>query len=361
MKKFLILLFTLLIPIQVFAAPVGTKEDFEKLPNQTELSKYALSWADHTECKYVFGGPGGRSSRYDTLEKCSESGVGFDCSAFTTMVYRHFGIEIYPQSESQLKAAKKIVTVEEAVPGDICYWHGHVAIWLGDYKLVHTNTSSTDNGKLNYVHVDTCKGGGGYYRNPDKILRMVDDISQLKPLGDTASKEVEKEIKSKPDIGMSGIVTESDLTGMPTEWSLQDAQIDIVLPTDESLSDAEKENVTNIKESIKWSKRDMTSIFNIIQTVSGFFIIMYSVFLVLAFLFDYYVGVMVDFSFVKLLTFNTLEVADAEILKDEVKENPKYLTLGRLVFRVFVIDTVGVLLISESISKFIYWLFHILK
>ena len=67
---------------------------------QTAVSEYALSWDGHTEMPYIYGGPGGRSGPM-TLEECSEQGVGFDCSAFTAMVYRHFGIEITAQSDAQ--------------------------------------------------------------------------------------------------------------------------------------------------------------------------------------------------------------------------------------------------------------------
>ena len=201
---------------------------------QTAVSEYALSWDGHTELGYQIAGPGGRTEGLMTLEECSEAGAKFDCSAFTSMVYRHFGIEIPAQSEAQKAAAKQIFYNEEdAVPGDIAWWYGHVAIYIGDGKVMHTNTHRPP---TNYPHVSTFAGEGANYRTPDAYLRMVDDVSELGEAGSTTEEDVENAV------GYGSMITESDLTGMPIKSTLIDEQQRIELKDRSSLSSYDIDN-----------------------------------------------------------------------------------------------------------------------
>lgn len=67
---------------------------------------------------------------------------GADCSGFTWAVYRHFGISIPRQSDSQ-GCGGKSVSYSEAQPGDIIYYGGHVGIYLGGGRIVHASTQKT--------------------------------------------------------------------------------------------------------------------------------------------------------------------------------------------------------------------------
>lgn len=60
---------------------------------------------------------------------------GFDCSGFTSYVYKKAGINIPGQSSAQ-KAAGKRIPRSKAEPGDLIWTPGHVAIYLGGNKQI---------------------------------------------------------------------------------------------------------------------------------------------------------------------------------------------------------------------------------
>ena len=62
--------------------------------------------------------------------------TGADCSGFTSYVYAHFGINIPSQSALQRSCGKE-VSYENAQPGDLICYSGHVAIYMGNGKIVH--------------------------------------------------------------------------------------------------------------------------------------------------------------------------------------------------------------------------------
>lgn len=67
---------------------------------------------------------------------------GTDCSGFTQAVYAHFGISIPRDSYSQ-RSCGVGVAYEDAQPGDIICYAGHVALYLGDGQIVHASTPQT--------------------------------------------------------------------------------------------------------------------------------------------------------------------------------------------------------------------------
>lgn len=67
---------------------------------------------------------------------------GADCSGFTQAVYSHFGISIPRSSYSQSEGGTPI-EYSNIQAGDIIYYGGHVAIYIGNNQIVHASTAAT--------------------------------------------------------------------------------------------------------------------------------------------------------------------------------------------------------------------------
>lgn len=61
---------------------------------------------------------------------------GVDCSGFVQQVYAHFGYELSHSTYTQIDEGVG-VSYEEAEPGDLILYWGHVALYMGDGKIVH--------------------------------------------------------------------------------------------------------------------------------------------------------------------------------------------------------------------------------
>ncbi len=85
--------------------------------------------------KYVYGG---------------SSPKGFDCSGFTSYVYKNFGVSL-PHSASAQTGAGTKVSKQDLQPGDLVFFTnfntgkgiGHVGIYIGGNKFIHASTPKT--------------------------------------------------------------------------------------------------------------------------------------------------------------------------------------------------------------------------
>lgn len=68
---------------------------------------------------------------------------GADCSGFVQSVYKHFGKKLPRTSYSQRKVGTKVSSLKKAKAGDIICYSGHVAIYMGNNKIVHASTRKT--------------------------------------------------------------------------------------------------------------------------------------------------------------------------------------------------------------------------
>lgn len=68
---------------------------------------------------------------------------GADCSGFVMSVYKNFGVSLPHSSAADRNVGAAVNGLENAQPGDIICYSGHVGIYAGDGQIVHASTSKT--------------------------------------------------------------------------------------------------------------------------------------------------------------------------------------------------------------------------
>jgi len=64
---------------------------------------------------------------------------GADCSGFVQSVYKHFGISLPRTSGEQGKSGRAVDGLDNARPGDLVWYSGHIGIYIGNGKIVHAS------------------------------------------------------------------------------------------------------------------------------------------------------------------------------------------------------------------------------
>ena len=97
-----------------------------------EIVAYAKSFLGKP---YVYGG---------------SSPSGFDCSGFTSYVYKHFGYSLSRSASGQASNGTKVENMSDLKPGDLVIYKnhsltkiGHVGIYIGDNKMIHASEPKT--------------------------------------------------------------------------------------------------------------------------------------------------------------------------------------------------------------------------
>jgi len=68
---------------------------------------------------------------------------GADCSGFVMSVYNNFGVSLPHSSAADRSVGATVNGLENAQPGDIICYSGHVGIYAGNGQIVHASTSKT--------------------------------------------------------------------------------------------------------------------------------------------------------------------------------------------------------------------------
>lgn len=68
---------------------------------------------------------------------------GADCSGFVMSVYKNFGVSLPHSSSADRSVGAAVNGLENAQPGDIICYSGHVGIYAGGGQLVHASTAKT--------------------------------------------------------------------------------------------------------------------------------------------------------------------------------------------------------------------------
>lgn len=87
-----------------------------------QVAAYALQFVGN---KYVYGG--------------TSLTNGADCSGFTLAVYANFGVSLPHSAKAQNKKGANVGSIDNAIPGDLVYYSGHIGIYIGDGKIVHAS------------------------------------------------------------------------------------------------------------------------------------------------------------------------------------------------------------------------------
>lgn len=90
------------------------------------VAQYGLQFVGYP---YVYGG--------------SSLTNGTDCSGFVMSVYANFGVSLPHSSAADRSQGYGVDGLENAQPGDIICYSGHVGIYVGDNQIVHASTSKT--------------------------------------------------------------------------------------------------------------------------------------------------------------------------------------------------------------------------
>ena len=92
----------------------------------SDVVKFAMQFVGNP---YVYGG--------------SSLTNGPDCSGFVMSVYNNFGVSLPHSSAADRSVGATVNGLENAQPGDIICYSGHVGIYAGNGQLVHASTSKT--------------------------------------------------------------------------------------------------------------------------------------------------------------------------------------------------------------------------
>lgn len=84
------------------------------------VAKYAIQFIGNP---YVWGG--------------TSLTEGVDCSGFVMKVYEEFGVELPHSSAADRTQGYAVDGLENALPGDLICYSGHVALYIGDGQIVH--------------------------------------------------------------------------------------------------------------------------------------------------------------------------------------------------------------------------------
>lgn len=129
-------------------------KDTKSCRNGSEAVVYACQFVGNP---YVWGG--------------SSLTNGIDCSGFVKAIYAHFGVNLQGNSTGLQSVGVEVVE-KNIQPGDIVCYSGHVALYIGNGKIVHAARA-----------IEGIKIGANYKYHPILHIRRVSNLSSFKSKG----------------------------------------------------------------------------------------------------------------------------------------------------------------------------------
>ena len=125
------------------------KEEKDEVIEKGTMSEHAKAGATSTEAGEEYSKASGEAVAEYALQFVGNPYVyggssltnGADCSGFVMAVYQHFGIGL-PHDAGADRQYGVGVSLDEAQPGDLICYYGHIGIYIGDNQIVHAMNES---------------------------------------------------------------------------------------------------------------------------------------------------------------------------------------------------------------------------
>lgn len=102
-----------------------------------------------------------------------KSTLGIDCSGLTSMCYMLCGVYIYRNAGYVDSFAVHEIPAEDRKPGDLLYFPGHIAMYIGDDRYIHSTGRSGDDG----VVINSLNPAHGDFR--EDLLGMLERVGSI--------------------------------------------------------------------------------------------------------------------------------------------------------------------------------------